>query len=116
VDYLRKRRTDIVSLDAAVSDGKELTLAGIIRDARSDTVQKLNETEIRQRLFECIESLSAVQKAIFIETEFNGRSFKELSRDWDVPLGTLLARKSRALKRIRIALTDLGRIDREERE
>lgn len=116
VDFLRKRRTDTVSLDAEVSEEKGLSLAGIIRDARSDTARKINKEEIRQRIFEAIESLSTDQKAVFIETEFNGRPFKELAKEWSVPLGTLLARKSRALKKIRIVLADSGGITEEDKK
>ena len=44
---------------------------------------------------------SQAQKAIVIETEFEGRSFRELADEWNIPIGTLLARKSRALQKIR---------------
>jgi len=42
-----------------------------------------------------------------VATEFDGRSFRELSEEWQVPIGTLLARKSRALQKIRNKLTGL---------
>jgi DNA-directed RNA polymerase specialized sigma24 family protein len=35
-----------------------------------------------------------------------GRSFRQLSEEWGVPVGTLLARKSRALKKIKKMLDD----------
>ena len=107
VDYLRKRKMDTVSLDAGISEDREFTLADVLHDTRYGTAADVDKEEIRQRLFEAVESLGPDQKAIVMETEFNGRSFKELSSAWDVPLGTLLARKSRALKKIRIDLADL---------
>ena len=36
----------------------------------------------------------------------NGRTFRELSEEWGVPLGTLLARKSRAIAKVREALRE----------
>jgi len=39
------------------------------------------------------------------QTEFSGRSYRELSERWKVPIGKLLARKSRALKKIRALLS-----------
>jgi len=42
-----------------------------------------------------------------IATEFDGRSFRELSEAWEIPIGTLLARKSRALRKVKDALIGL---------
>ena len=61
---------------------------------------------MRQHLFQAIDSLNDQARAIIIETEFNGRSFRELADQWKIPIGTLLARKSRALKKIRELLID----------
>ena len=38
--------------------------------------------------------------------EFEGLTFDELSRRWEIPLGTLLARKSRAIKRLSAAMSE----------
>ncbi len=108
VDYLRKRRTDLVSLEDETFNGSDLSLSNLLRDSRHDTSHELEKKEMLQCLFAAIESLSDDQKAIFIETEFEGRSFSELSSAWGVPIGTLLARKSRALNRIKKALADFN--------
>ncbi len=107
IDILRKPKREEVSLSAEVTGDSRLTLADVLHDARYDTARELEKQEIRQCLFEAIESLSTSQKAIIIETEFEGRSFRELSEAWEIPLGTLLARKSRGLQAIRTALADL---------
>jgi len=36
----------------------------------------------------------------------NGRTFRELSDEWGIPLGTLLARKSRAIAKVRDTLKE----------
>jgi len=41
-------------------------------------------------------------------TEFEEVSFRELSEEWDEPLGTLLSRKARAMEKIRQALKKGG--------
>ncbi len=56
-----------------------------------------------------MDGLADEEKAVVLATEIEGRTFKELAADWDVPIGTLLARKSRALGKIRKRLT--GRTD-----
>ena len=106
IDYLRRRRNQ-VSLDDEPGEGKGPSLAEVLSDPALSTEAEINRSEIRRRLYQAIEGLSDDQKAVLIETEFQGRSFKELSRAWNIPLGTLLARKSRAMAGIRLALKDL---------
>lgn len=107
VDYLRKKR-DIVSFDAENSENGDLTLADILPDPHFDSGRVDLRLDIRQRLFRALEVLNDEQRAVVIATELEGRTFQELSEEWSVPLGTLLARKSRALRRIRKAFPDFG--------
>jgi RNA polymerase sigma factor (sigma-70 family) len=51
-------------------------------------------------LHNCIGKLKPDEQAIIILTEFERRSFAELSERWDVPIGTLLSRKHRALAKL----------------
>jgi RNA polymerase sigma factor (sigma-70 family) len=53
------------------------------------------------RLTEAIGKLEPRQRAILIATELKGESFRELSEAWGEPIGTLLSRKSRAVKALR---------------
>jgi DNA-directed RNA polymerase specialized sigma24 family protein len=47
-------------------------------------------------------------QALLIATEIEGYSFAELSELWNVPLGTLLSQKSRALNKVKKALMQPG--------
>jgi RNA polymerase sigma factor (sigma-70 family) len=107
VDLLRKGDNQTVALDAMLTDDSRLSLTDVLRDTRLDPAQEVEQQELRQRLFAAIDRLSPEYKAVIIETEFEGRTFTELSAAWGVPMGTLLARKSRGLKRIRSVLADL---------
>lgn len=95
VDLLRKRKR------------RSISLSDVIRDARYDTVREVERKEIRNRVYQALDSLSEEQKAVIIATEFDDRPFRELSEEWGIPIGTLLARKSRALQKIREKLTGL---------
>jgi len=54
-----------------------------------------------------ISELRPDEQAVIIATEFEGQTYEELSEEWDVPLGTLLSRKHRALSKLhRILLTN----------
>jgi DNA-directed RNA polymerase specialized sigma24 family protein len=41
-----------------------------------------------------------------IATELKGKSFRDLSEEWGEPIGTLLSRKSRAVKTLKKLLED----------
>ena len=106
IDYLRKRRPEMMSLDEELFDGSDLNLSDLIPDPAEDAADKLEKKETLHHLFAAIELLNEDEKAVIFETEFEGRSFKELSTEWDIPMGTLLARKSRALEKLRQMLVD----------
>jgi RNA polymerase sigma factor (sigma-70 family) len=40
------------------------------------------------------------EQAVIIATEFENRTYEELSDEWDIPVGTLLSRKHRALSKL----------------
>jgi RNA polymerase sigma factor (sigma-70 family) len=103
IDYLRRRR-DVVSLDESIDENGESSLVQQLSETLSDVEKEVTRAELRKSIVSAIERLSGEQKAVVIETELNGRSFRDLSREWGIPIGTLLARKSRALAKIRESL------------
>lgn len=109
IDELR-RPAQVLSLESEVAAGSGLTLADVLPDLRSDPAAALERAEVWHCLYEAIDALPLEQKAVIIATEIQGRPFRELAEAWSVPIGTLLARKSRGLKamRARLALV-LGR-------
>ena len=94
--------------DAFRKKRKTVSLTGIIQDSRYDAAGVLERKELKERIMKAIDSLRDEQKAVVIATEFEGRSFRDISEDWAIPLGTLLARKSRALKKIKQELNGFG--------
>jgi RNA polymerase sigma factor (sigma-70 family) len=105
IDYLRKRR-DMISLDSGWQDDEETALLQTLSDPQTDGTAELSRMEIRESLFEMLSVLNDEQREIVIATELEGKTFQELSREKGIPLGTLLARKSRALQRIRETFFD----------
>jgi RNA polymerase sigma factor (sigma-70 family) len=74
-------------------------------DSGQNPALEIEKEEILEDVFAAMEDLSAKEKAVILATEMEGRTFKELAEEWRIPLGTLLARKSRALEKIRKQLT-----------
>ncbi len=101
VDLFRKHREKLVSFDKEISADTELKLSDVLHDIRYDTFSEVEKNEIREKLFTAIDSLKEEEKVLIIATEFEGESFKELSEKWHEPQGTLLSRKSRALKKLK---------------
>jgi RNA polymerase sigma factor (sigma-70 family) len=105
IDYLRRRR-DVVSLDESIDENGESSLIQELSETLSDGEKEVTRDELRKSIVSAIDQLPGEQKAVVIETELNGRSFRDLSREWGIPIGTLLARKSRALAKIRESLRE----------
>jgi RNA polymerase sigma factor (sigma-70 family) len=107
VDIMRVRKKSI-SLDAEMEDEPGMSLKEIIRDPAKDALGALEEKDRKQMLYLAIDSLNEDEKAIVIATEFDDRSFRELSEEWETPMGTLLSRKSRAIEHIEEFLENKG--------
>jgi RNA polymerase sigma factor (sigma-70 family) len=103
IDYLRKRKR-LVSLNEPVTGGAEKTLGDLLSDPRLDIHDEVIAREIRTKLYQALEKLEPKQRAVWIATEIDGFTFRELAELWDQPLGTLLARKHRATEALRKAL------------
>lgn len=105
VDLKRQQRRE-QSLDSAVTDEEGGSLLDLL--ASPDTPQEtFDQRLLHKRLFEAIDALPPDQRAVFVATELLEKTFETLSSEWNTPIGTLLARKHRAVKRLRAELADL---------
>lgn len=76
-----------------------------LSDLRYEASEELEREETREELFAAIDELPPAQREVLVATELEGRSFKELAAEWNTPMGTLLARKHRAVQALRETLT-----------
>ena len=105
IDHYRSRSEEAVSLDSTGEDG--LTLFDVLADAKYDPEDSYHRHAQHRLALQLIRELPSAQMEIIVETEFNGRTFRELSGLWKVPVGTLLARKHRGIKAVREKLEKL---------
>ena len=91
-DEMRRRKRHAIPAE-------ESTLIGLAGGSQPDDtgVEDLQ----RQRLLEAMEELSMSDREILVLRHVSGLSFKELSEALDSPVGTLLARHHRALKKLK---------------
>ncbi len=105
IDLYRSQK-NITSLENYNDEeGHNLLLDTIF--AEQDGVDEYQFMHRKRILFNAIEKLKPEQRAILIATEFEKRSFQELSIEWDEPVGTLLARKHRAISSLSRIATDM---------
>lgn len=105
VDIYRGTGEATVSLDG--EDGSGASLFDIIPDERYQPEAAYHKESLRMLVFRLIRELPEAQMQVIVETEFNRRTFRELSEKWGVPVGTLLARKHRGLKAVRRRLEEI---------
>lgn len=103
VDYFRQRRS-AASFDEELLDYQGLVFADVLSDLSNDASEAVTREEIGRDLDCAIAMLEEKYRNVFQATEIDGYTFQELSEEWNVPIGTLLARKSRAMKKIRESL------------
>lgn len=95
-----RRRKPVSSLDAPI--GEDGTSMGdTVADLRRGGADLLEEREQNTLLQEAIASLSEEEAELIEANALEGRTFEELSEEWEVPIGTLLARKHRAMEKLR---------------
>jgi RNA polymerase sigma factor (sigma-70 family) len=85
--------------------GVAVELAADISDTRFEASEELERAEAQEEMFAAIDELPEPQREVLVATELEGRTFRELAEEWNVPLGTLLARKHRAMLAVRRTLT-----------
>lgn len=103
-DRFRQAKTPL-SLDS-LDRNTGLPRSEKLIDATGDVESLVEKKEFTLRLKNALMELEPKQRAVWVATELEGYSFKELSLKWGEPIGTLLSRKSRATKALRKLLQE----------
>ena len=90
-DHFRKRNRETLTPDDI--DG--------VSDCTED---KILTRELQAAIMRAVGRLEPNQRYVFVETAFKGRSYAELAEETGEKTGTLLSRKSRAVRKLRIML------------
>ena len=110
VDWYRRRgRRRETSLDARTDDGAA-SLGELIADSGIELDRDLVRRMAVDALAAAVAALPAPQRAAFVGNVIEGRTFKEMAEQTNTPIGTLLARKHRAVAKLRETLEDLEEV------
>jgi RNA polymerase sigma-70 factor (ECF subfamily) len=84
-------------------DGKlaQLAVSAVEGNTPNDPAALVEQCERLQQIDRAMAKLPAEERAVITATEIEGRSFRELADEWTTPIGTLLARKHRAMLKLR---------------
>lgn len=103
VDVQRKTRNEV--LLEQFNDDDETNSDDLISKLLSnatDTELRLIDSELfHMKLNMAFKELPTKHRAVIIATEFEDYSFEELSKEWDVPVGTLLSWKHRGIMKLK---------------
>lgn len=85
---------------------REVPAQDIDTGKTSSAEEELLDEELKEQIDSALSMLDEKSRFVFTQTEFEGKSYKELSRMTGEPIGTLLSRKNRAAKKLMIILNE----------
>lgn len=88
-------------------DGEQLTLEGLLPDADAGPEAAFARRVMLEQVFIALDELPSAQRDAFVAHELEGVSFKRMSAETGVALGTLLARKHAAVLHLRNRLQNI---------
>ena len=111
-DLFRKKRPVKISYSENAKDDDEGPL--LLEEILPSLGSTPEEDEIKELIWEAIdETLSELpeeQRSVFVATEFDGRSFKEISDETGTGVNTLISRKRYAVLALRERLNELYKL------
>ncbi|MBN1543077.1 RNA polymerase sigma factor [candidate division KSB1 bacterium] len=104
VDWRRKKRPIAVS---RLAQEESLSLVDLLPDLSNQPERDLLSRLIWETVEETLAALPAEQREVFVQHEFEGKSFAELAREMDCSINTLISRKRYAVLALRRNLETL---------
>jgi RNA polymerase sigma factor (sigma-70 family) len=86
--------------------GREIPAEEIDTGETYSAEDELLNGELKAKIDAALSMLDEKSRFVFTQTEFEGKSYKELSQITGEPIGTLLSRKNRASKKLMIILDE----------
>ena len=115
IDWYRKRgRNRLQSLDSETLE--QTPLIDLLVSPGGSLEDNLLKETLLEALELAVEELPEKLRLIVTEQALEGRTFRELSEEWGIPMGTLLSRKREALRLLAEALDEFSEIWEEMNE
>ncbi|OQY37611.1 MAG: hypothetical protein B6226_05010 [Candidatus Cloacimonetes bacterium 4572_65] len=104
LDEVRKRPLEVVSLNNKLDKDEKIEFIDLIESKEEYFEQDYS------KLHDALELLPPDQRYVIVQNVYEKQKLKDIAQELDVPIGTVLARKSRGMKRLKQML-DKGEKD-----
>lgn len=106
--FRRQRIRRHESLDA-IPEGEDHPRLDVV-DESVDVEKEMAQKQLRRRLWQALEQLSANQREIVVLRDYQDLSYNEIAETLNIPIGTVMSRLHGARQRLRVLLSDELRI------
>lgn len=96
IDFIRKKRIKAMSLDAGISNSDGDYMEFNIKDSSLDPGETIERKQRIKKMREVVESLKPKYRTLVELRYFRELSYEEISKEMDIPLGTVKAQLFRA--------------------
>jgi RNA polymerase sigma factor (sigma-70 family) len=105
IDLYRKKKMT-VSMENFNNHQNENVLLNTVKETEQEEPLIYHDETIQQKLILAIEKLNPAERELIRKADYEDYTFQELADEWGVPIGTLLARRHRALGKLRKMLLE----------
>ena len=83
-----------------------MCLLNTVKETEQEEPLIYQDETMQQKLMLAIEKLNPAERELIRKTDYEEYTFQELADEWGIPIGTLLARRHRALGKLRKMLQE----------
>jgi len=105
IDLYRKKKVT-VSMERLSNHQNVNELLNTMNETEQEEPLIYQNETMQQKLMLAIEKLNPAERELIRKTDYEDYTFQELADEWGIPIGTLLARRHRALGKLRKMLQD----------
>jgi len=105
IDLYRKKNVT-VSLESFNNHQNENVLLNTVKETEQEEPLLYQDETMQQKLILAIEKLNPDERELIRKADYEEYTFQELADEWGIPIGTLLARRHRALGKLRKMLQE----------
>jgi RNA polymerase sigma-70 factor (ECF subfamily) len=102
-DIIRKPKYTV-----SLTSFEDVSGSNILLETTGNEVESVDlaieRKEMYQQINQALQLLPEKYRQILVATEYDGKTIRELADEWDIPLGTLLSRRHRALSKLQKSL------------
>ena len=105
IDLYRKKNVT-VSMESFTNRQNENVLLDTVKETEHEEPLLYQDETMQQKLMLAIEKLNPAERELIRKADYEEYTFQELADEWGIPIGTLLARRHRALGKLRKMLQE----------